>query len=114
MRKTDKKIERTLVESLTEVCEAARERVPGFAWITHFANFSSFPKSLRVVIVFSTDEQVRAARLMHLDEWLEVQVTQKLQAMGIVLERPRSQLRLDSEEACQRDHHGNWQERYRH
>ena len=48
MRKTDKKLENTLIAALTEVCEAALEAFDGFQWLTHFVNYSHFPSSQKM------------------------------------------------------------------
>ena len=54
MRKTDKRLENTLIAALTKVCEAALEEFDGFRWLTHFANYSDFPDSLTIVCIFDT------------------------------------------------------------
>lgn len=113
MRKTDKKIERALVEALTEVCEAALDRVPGFLWITHFVNYSNFPDSLMIVSVFESDEQLRLARVNAEDRWLSTLIQQKLTRLDVSTRKTREQIRFDTEEACQREDNGNWHERYR-
>lgn len=113
MRKTDKKIERALVEALTEVCEAALDRVPGFVWITHFVNYSNFPDSLVIVNVFESDEQLRLARENTEDRWLSTLIQRKLTRVDVSVRKTREQIRFDTEEACERDNKGNWQERYR-
>ena len=58
MRKTDRKLENTLIAALTKVCEAALEEFDGFQWLTHFANYSDFPDSLTIVCVFDTNENL--------------------------------------------------------
>lgn len=112
MKKTDKKIERAIVVALTEACEAALTHVPGFSWITHFVNFARFPGSLVVVAVFETDDQLRAAQHAQQDIWLTDRICAHLRASNTPVSIRREQIHLDTEEACQRDNSGNWQERY--
>ena len=58
MRKTDKKMDNQLRHVLTEVCEVALKDINGFQWLTHVVNYSNFPKSLQVVCVFDTNENL--------------------------------------------------------
>ncbi|MFC0445510.1 hypothetical protein ACFOD1_05540 [Pseudidiomarina halophila] len=53
MRKTDKKLERDIVRELTAVCEAAKPTCSGFEWLTHTVDYTRFPESLRVTLVFN-------------------------------------------------------------
>lgn len=112
MKKTDKKRERDLVAALTRVCDYAQATVPGFEWITHFVNYESFPDSLRVVSVFGTDRQLRAFCAAKNDEHLSGKIRGELKTLGITLNAKGRQLIFDSEEACEREHAGNWQRRY--
>ncbi|MGU0799789.1 hypothetical protein ACSETL_32560, partial [Pseudomonas aeruginosa] len=45
------RIERRLIASLTDACEAAKAEIVGFDWLTHEANYQAFPQSLRVIWV---------------------------------------------------------------
>ena len=58
MRKTDKKIDNQLRRVLTDVCEIALKDIEGFQWLTHLVNYSNFPKSLKVVCVFDTNNNL--------------------------------------------------------
>ena len=58
MRKIDKKIDNQLRAALTDVCETALKEIDGFLWLTHFVNYSNFPKSLKIVCIFDTDENL--------------------------------------------------------
>lgn len=113
LRKTDKKRERDIVAALTRVCDEALDSIPDFAWITHFVDYGRFPESLVVVSVFKGDEQLRRARASKVDERLSALVSAELRAVGISLSAGSPQIRCDSEEACEREHGGNWQLRYR-
>ena len=61
MTKTEKKLEQQLIEALTEVCEIAKENLPGFQWITHEVNFKQWPKSLRVICQFENQGDLSKA-----------------------------------------------------
>ncbi|WP_194756662.1 hypothetical protein [Aliidiomarina indica] len=60
MRKTDKKLDNQIVKALTGVCEASKNDVSGFDWLTHEVNYQRFPDSLVITLVFteSTPEAV--------------------------------------------------------
>ncbi|EED34947.1 conserved hypothetical protein [Luminiphilus syltensis NOR5-1B] len=113
MRKTDKKRERDIVSALTRVCNEALESIPDFAWITHFVDYEHFPESLVVVSVFKEDEQLHRARASKVDKHLSALVSAELRTIGVTLNANSSQIRCDTEEACEREHGGNWQLRYR-
>lgn len=53
MPKTDKKLERDIVRELTAVCEEAKPICSGFEWLTHTVDYTKFPESLRVTLVFN-------------------------------------------------------------
>jgi len=53
MTKSDKKLEKLLVNSLTDVCENTMKTIHGFEWLTHHVNYNKFPESLMVLCVFS-------------------------------------------------------------
>lgn len=113
MRKRDKKLDNTLREALTEVCELALKEVPGFTWLTHLANYNDFPGSLSIVCVFDTIHDVSSALAARQDEYLQAQIEHKLSAAGIHIRDLKSHLSFDSEEACQNENGGKWRERLR-
>lgn len=113
MTKTEKKIESAICESLTEVCEIALDEVAGFKWLTHQVNYHDFPRSLVVVCVFDTNEELASAQNSHHDEYLCQLIQNKLSAIGIPVKDIRQRVNFDTEEACQSKHGGNWDERLR-
>lgn len=113
MRKSDKKTENTLRIALTEVCDIALENAPGFIWLSHLANYDNFPRSLDIICVFNTNEELSSARQNKLDDNLCQLIQQKLQAVDIHLPNIKQQVRFDTEENCQREHEGKWHERFR-
>jgi hypothetical protein len=103
-----------LTRALTRVCDAALKEVPGFQWITHFVDYRNFPDSLVIVSVFATDEQLRAVCDAQADKRLSAQIQAELNALEVPIRVKGRQIRFDTEEACQRDNNGNWQQRYQH
>ncbi|NVK54686.1 MAG: hypothetical protein HWE26_03665 [Alteromonadaceae bacterium] len=107
MRKTDKKLDNLLRETLTDVCETALERYPGFVWLTHFANYSQFPDAISVWCIFNTEQQLASADTTDLNGLIQ----QRLEQAGIRLKNISKHVRYDTEEACQTAHNGNWKRR---
>ncbi len=83
MRKTDKKFDNQLKLLLTEVCETALKEVDGFQWLTHTVNYSNFPKSLKVVCVFDTDEQLSTFTRNSSKNSLTALIQVKLNEIGV-------------------------------
>ena len=113
MKKSDKKIENSIREALTAVCELALEDVAGFKWITHFVNYNDFPDSLSVVCVFDTDDALACVVSTHQDDYLRTLIREKLDAAGIPIASMRQQVSFDTEEACNNQHDGKWHLRFR-
>jgi len=113
MKKTDKKNEKLIVEALTEVCDIALSQVPGFQWLTHLINYSRFPDSLAVVCVFATKDDLNQVLLAKQDDFLRSLIREKLSAVNIPIKDSVRQVRFDSEEACEIEHGGRWQERFK-
>ena len=67
MNKTTKKLDNNVIKALTLVCDSAKEDIDGFVWLTHTADYSRFPGSLRVICVFATDTQLVAAQAQGAD-----------------------------------------------
>lgn len=113
MRKTDKKIDNQLRLVLTEVCETALKEVEGFQWLTHLVNYSVFPKSLKVVCIFATNENLADflslsnASRTDLESLIEAKITQ----LGLKMKNVTEHIAYDSEENCQREHNGKWADR---
>lgn len=112
MKKSDKKIENTLRETLTEVCEVALKELAGFRWITHLVNYSAFPKSLSIVCIFDTDKDLSNLRTSCGDDYLRKLIKERLAAVGIPIKDIQRQLSFDTEEACKKQHGGRWTERF--
>lgn len=113
MKKTDKKIENSIRETLTEVCEIALEEVVGFKWLTHFSDYKNFPRSLSVVCIFNTNNDLSSAYSTHKDDYLRSLIKEKLSAVDIHIKDIRHQIRFDTEEACDNENGGKWHERFK-
>ncbi len=103
MRKTDKKIDNTIRKALKEVCELALGKVEGFKWLTHFSNYDSFPKSLLIVCVFETNEQLDKARCSKMDDYLSKLIAAKLSDIDVKLYNIQKQVRFVTQANCKRE-----------
>lgn len=112
MKKTDKKIENTVREALTEVCEIALDEVAGFKWISHVVNYDDFPGSLSVVCVFDTNNNLSSVLSTHQDDYLRRVIKEKLAAANIRIRDIRRHVSFDIEEACNDEHGGKWHKRF--
>lgn len=109
MRKTDKKIDNSLIAVLTEVCDIAQENFSGFTWLTHFANYHNFPSSLSVVCVYETNEQLEKTDVNGLREL----ISEKLLTIDINVKELSRHITFDTEENCINENNGNWNERFK-
>lgn len=99
MKKTDKKIENAIRESLTEVCEIALKDIDGFKWITHLVNYSNLPKSLSVVCIFDSDEAISSIVRSGQDEYLCLLIKQRLGAVNIHIKDTNKHVSFKTEES---------------
>lgn len=111
MNKTVKKLESNLVRALTIACEQAKLEVSGFEWLTHTADYSNFPNSLMVRCIFDNDASLNAAKNAAHDVKINSCIHKALLNAGILLKNPKKHVLLDSEQACEREHEGNWKKR---
>ncbi|MFT4520307.1 MAG: hypothetical protein ACI9JM_002709 [Halioglobus sp.] len=113
MKKTDKKIDNSVREVLTEVCDIALKEVPGFQWITHFSNYGNFPESLSVVCIFDTDNDLSSVLSSKQDEDLRKLIQEKLGTVDIHIKNIEQHVTFDTEEACRNENGGKWHERFK-
>lgn len=113
MRKSDKKIEKTLICALKEACEIALDEFDGFKWLTHFANYSYFPGSLSIVCVFDTNENLSKMYQKDKGDNLRALLKERLELAGIEIRDIRTHVNFDTEEKCKRENDGKWHERFR-
>ena len=98
MRKTDKKIDNQLCAVLTEVCEVALKECTGFQWLTHLVNYNKFPKSLKVVCIFDTNDNVNRFVATDSHDELMILIQKKLLGIGININKISNHVSFDSEE----------------
>ncbi len=108
MRKSDKKIDKQLCQQLTEVCSKALENIEGFQWLTHVVNYSNFPKSLRVICVFDTNQHLDSYLQSTNPDYLQSLINIALAELNIKLNNIANCVVLDTEQNCQQQHKGNW------
>tara|TARA_R110002050_G_scaffold9504_1_gene32949 strand:- start:91476 stop:91817 length:342 start_codon:yes stop_codon:yes gene_type:complete len=108
MRRTDKKIDNQLRLALTDVCETALKEINGFLWLTHLVNYSNFPKSLKIVCIFDTDENLADFLSQTNRKGFESLTQMTLTEIDINLKKITNHISYDTEENCKRKHNGNW------
>jgi hypothetical protein len=111
LKSTVQKLDDNVVKALTKVCEEAKKQVVGFDWLTHRADYSNFPNSLVITCVFVREQDISQAKIDKKDIYLRQLIHRHLLKAGILLKDPRRNVFFDSEEACERGHQGNWNER---
>ena len=111
MKKTHKKIDNALRQSLTKVCDIALEKIVGFKWLTHIANYDDFPRSLKVICVFDTSQNQVQAEAQNKHDYICDLINRALLKDNIKLPNIKGQVRFDSEERCDSQHNGNWAQR---
>jgi hypothetical protein len=111
MRKTDNKIDNQLRLVLTDVCETALKEIDGFQWLTHLVNYSHFPKSLKVVCIFDTNENLSNFMSNGSRKDLESLIQLKLAGISVNVKNVSDHIAYDTEQNCEHEHNGNWAER---
>ncbi len=111
MRKIDKKLDNQLRLVLTDVCEIALKESIGFQWLTHLVNYSNFPKSLKVVCVFDTNDNLNSFMTENRNHELSTLIQNKLFDIGISIKSIANHVSYDTEENCVRNDNGNWANR---
>jgi hypothetical protein len=111
MTKTNQKIDNNVCKALTLACEQSLHTIPGFSWLTHRANYTSFPASLIITCVFETEAEVEEMKAQQLDEKLQSCIQKQLLNIGVVVKNIKQQVRFDSEEACLLQNKGEWPQR---
>jgi len=103
-------IERRLITKLTEACETAKGEIKGFTWLTHTADLNALAETLKVIWVFETLADKKLAQAYAKARVFELTGI-ALNEAGIDLNLSDRNVRLDSEEECQRIHGGDWHKR---
>ncbi|WGV98098.1 Fis family transcriptional regulator [Vibrio sp. YMD68] len=111
MRKTDKKIDNQIRKTLTQLCETNLKQLEGFQWLTHSANYSNFPETLKVTCVFSTNRQLSEFLANDSGSTVCSLVQAKLEKIGITLKNAVQHIAFDTDQNCENEHGGNWARR---
>lgn len=111
MRKTDKKLDNQLRQSLTDVCEIALQELAGFQWLTHTVDYSRFPQSLKIICVFDTNDELQGYLESDKKHLLKGLIEGELRNLNIKLPNISMQVFYDTEESCRDQHDGNWAQR---
>jgi len=112
MRKSDKKLEKSIVSALTAACENDLKRYKGFQWLTHIVNFHSFPDSLSIICVFDTQENLIKVTGSNTVEGFKRAIETRLLASNIKVKDIKKRIVFDTEEACDNEHNGSWDRRF--
>ena len=110
MKKSDKKLDNQIRNTLTDICDEAIEKYSGFQWLTHSANYAAFPKSLKVICVFDTNAHLKLFMQSQQRE-LNNLIKKSLTDIGAPIQDIGRQIKYDTEENCNRDNAGDWGER---
>lgn len=111
MKKTDKKRDNAIRQVLTEVCDVACESIAGFTWLTHTVDYARFPQSLHIICIFSEDQQLTSALQSGQHKDLRSSISKALHSIDIPIQDIRKVVSFDTEQACDREHSGNWKKR---
>ena len=111
MRKSDKKVENQLRLALTDVCETSLKDFTGFQWLTHLVNYTNFPKSLKVICVFDTNDNLSSFIQSSGCRELSNLIQKTLFEIGINLKNITNHISYDTEENCEKNHNGKWADR---
>lgn len=98
MRKTDKLIDKKLRVALTEVCESLLTTDCGFKWLTHTAKYTNFPQSLKITIVFDTNEELESFLTEENVNAIYRSITQALEKVELKIPSLPKHVLFDTEE----------------
>ena len=108
MRKTDKKIDKQIISALTEVCDSSLKAFTGFEWLTHRVNYTNFPKSLKIMCVFDTNDNLLCFRENNGSHEFNVFIQKALFGIDINIHNIIPHIVYDTEENCIQTYNGNW------
>lgn len=104
-------MENQLRVALTDVCETALKNGNGFLWLTHLVNYSNFPKSLKVICVFDTNDNLTKFINSHNHQKLNALISTSFFEIGINFKNITHHVSFDTEEDCDKNNNGKWAER---
>lgn len=109
MRKSDKKRDNQIRQTLTQICDEECKLFEGFLWLTHVVNYDRFPSSLKLVCVFDRQSHLTRFLQSSQSDLLIILIVAQLAKMTIKI-KP-NQIVFDCEETCELQHQGNWARR---
>ena len=112
MTKTNKKIDKQICQRLTNACETAKQQVQGFQWLTHLVDYNQFPDSLSIICIFATKAELEQARQQVKDQFIVSLIKNELEQINVRFKDISHHVSFDTEEACEAEHNGNWQQRF--
>jgi hypothetical protein len=84
------------------------KEIDGFLWLTHWVNHSDFPKILKVVCVFDTNENLSSFMSQESKAELSALIQTKFIGVDVKLKNMIDHIVYDTEQNCERAHNGNW------
>lgn len=111
LTKTTQKLDNNICKALTIACENSLHQIAGFSWLTHRANYTNFPASLIVTCVFETENDIEEMKANNLAKDFQQDIQKQLLKIGVILKNINRNIHFDSEEACDKHHQGQWNER---
>ena len=111
MRKFNKKLDNQLRIVLTQICGNALKEIEGFQWLTHIVNYSNVPKSLKVVCVFDTNDNLDRYLLSETNNYIQSLIKLEFNKLEIKFNNIANNVLFDTEENCETQHKGNWARR---
>ncbi len=95
MSKTAQRLNKKLLTTLALLNEEASQ-INGFSHISHTVQFDNFPSSLLVYCHFSEEQHLLTAQNNHIENQLQSFLQKRLLKNGIVLKKPKNNLKLKS------------------
>jgi len=111
LSKTTQKLDNNICKALTIACENSLHVIEGFSWLTHRVDYTHFPSSLIVTCVFETDDDIKKITENNLADDLRRSIQKELLKVAVTIKNLKRNIHFDSEEACNRLHQGEWNER---
>lgn len=98
MKKKYKKTENQIVKALNSACDTLIRDADGFCWLTHFVNYANVSQSLRIVVVFDTDQALNNANDHGLKNSISALVVKHLEKNEIIVTDSGKAIFFDTEE----------------
>ncbi|MCS3511261.1 hypothetical protein [Pseudomonas grimontii] len=102
------RLERRLIATLIDACETAKTEIPGFDWLTHTVDYTTFPQSLRVIWVFDSRASKEHALSTGADQRMRELTAAALHDADVHGASMERCVHFDSEEECRLRHDGDW------